>query len=222
MPRVLVIDSDAPLRTAVAKALVAEGHDVETAESGQAGLAMARTFPPDVVVFDFLSSVREDLDLCRSLRADPSAAGAKLLVLSSESDEPRRVAAFEAGVDDYLAKPCSMRELVLRVRALARRTSVRPPSEVLSVGTLRIDRAARRADIAGVEVDLTRREFDVLLFLADRAGRVQTRDALVGNVWGELTDSGRVVDTTIKRLRRKLGDAGPAISTVRGVGYKLE
>jgi two-component system phosphate regulon response regulator PhoB len=229
MARVLVIDGDAPLRAALSGALTAAGHEVETASSGQAGLALARASTPDVVVFDLVLSDGEGIDLCRALRADPSVGRAALFVLAS-GDEERRVSAFEAGADDYLAKPHSMRELVLRVRALARRRSKPPPSEVLAVGTLRIDRAARRVDIAGRAIELTRREFDVLLYLADRMGRVQTRDALVAHVWGELPDSGRVVDTTIKRLRKKLAQdpsssseaTAVTIRTVRGVGYKLE
>lgn len=221
MARVLVIDRDPQWRLSLAGALTAEGHEVETASSSQAGLALARVSPPDVVIVDLLSDGSSD-DLCRALRSDPIVSRATLLVVSSADDEEHRIAAFEAGADDYLAKPYSIRELALRVRALARRRSRPPPTEVLAVGTLRIDRAARRADVAGLAIDLTRREFDVLAFLADRAGRVQTRDVLVSEVWGEIADSGRVVDTTIKRLRKKLGDAAPAIRTVRGVGYKLE
>lgn len=221
MARVLVIDRDPSLRVALASALTTEGHEVETASSSQAGLALARASTPDVVVFDVLSDDAGG-DVCRALRSDPIVSRATLLVLTAARDEEHRVAAFEAGADDYLAKPHSMRELVLRVRALARRRSLPPPTEVVAVGRLRIDRAARRVDVGGLAVDLTRREFDVLEFLADRAGRVQTRDALVSRVWGEIADSGRVVDTTIKRLRKKLGDAAPVIRTVRGVGYKLE
>jgi two-component system phosphate regulon response regulator PhoB len=183
-------------------------------------------------VFDLVLADGEGVELCRTLRADPVVRRAALFVLAAkteEGDEERRVSAFEAGADDYLAKPHSMRELVLRVRALARRRSRPPPSDVLTVGALKMDRAARRVDLAGLTIELTRREFDVLLYLADRSGRVQTRDALVGHVWGEIADSGRVVDTTIKRLRKKLaiassatGNSGPMIRTVRGVGYKLE
>lgn len=221
MAKVLVVDGDAALRVALASALTGAGHEVETASSAQAGLAVARVSPPEIVVFDLALPDVEGLELCRLLRAE-SDVRAALMVLTASNDEEMRVRAFEAGVDDYLAKPHSMRELILRVRALARRKNRLPSTEVLSVGALKIDRAARRVQVAGIDVELTRREFDVLLFLADRVGRVQTRDVLVGNVWGEIADSGRVVDTTIKRLRKKLRDVGPSIRTVRGVGYKLE
>jgi two-component system phosphate regulon response regulator PhoB len=221
MARVLVIGADAVLRVGLAGALTTAGHEVETASSGQAGLALARVSPPDVVLLD-LPAGSSCQGPCRALRSEASIGRSTLLVLGAVGDEDDRVAAFEAGADDYLAKPHSMRELVLRVRALARRKTYPPPSEVLAIGSLRIDRAARRVDVTGLAIDLTRREFDVLVFLADRAGRVQTRDALVSQVWGEIADSARVVDTTIKRIRRKLGDAAPTIRTVRGVGYKLE
>jgi two-component system phosphate regulon response regulator PhoB len=115
-----------------------------------------------------------------------------------------------------------MRELVLRIRSLSRRRSrAVTPTEAIALGALKIDRGARRVEVGGVPVELTRREFDLLVHLAERVDRVQTRDTLVADVWGEIPDSGRVVDTTIKRLRKKLGPRGPAIQTVRGVGYKL-
>ncbi len=221
MANVLVIDSDAGLRIALASALTGAGHEVETTSSAKAGLAIARVCAPEVIVFELVLPDGDGLDLCRGLRADPTVRAA-LLVLTGANDEELRVRAFEAGADDFLAKPASMREFVLRVRALGRRKSKPPTTEVLSVGALRINRAARRVDVAGLDVDLTRREFDLLLYLAERPGRVQTRDALVVSVWGEVADSGRVVDTTIKRLRKKLGEASPALRTIRGVGYKLE
>jgi two-component system phosphate regulon response regulator PhoB len=119
-------------------------------------------------------------------------------------------------------KPHSTRELLLRVRALARRKSDPPKNDSLKVGQLRIDVAARQAWNDKQRVDLTRRELDVLIMLAERAGRVQTREVLVADIWGDdVNHSGRIVDTTIKRLRRKIASAGCAIKTVRGVGYKL-
>lgn len=220
MPRVLVIDSDGAQRAALVAALSDVGHEVESAASAEAGLALARATRPDIVVFDLVQPDLDGLELCRQLR---SALRASLCVVTAATDEVTRVSAFEAGVDDYVAKPPSMRELVLRIRALSRRRrrDTRATDELV-LGVLRIDRAARRVDVGGLAVELTRREFDLLLHLAERAGRVQTRETLVGDIWGELTDSGRVVDTTIKRLRRKLGPNAPPIRTVRGVGYKLQ
>lgn len=221
MSRVLVIESDGTLRTELATTLTAEGHEVESAASAQAGLALARASTPDIVLFDLLLPDLDGIELCRALRA----SGMKrfvLIVLTRASDESTRVAAFEAGVDDYVTKPHSTRELVLRIRALARRR--RPsihPADLVALGALVIHRAARRVDVGGSNVDLTRREFDLLLRLAERAGHVQTRELLIATVWGDEAESERVVDTTVKRLRKKLGHVGSFVKTVRGVGYKL-
>ena len=219
--RVLVVESDGVLRSALAASLTTAGHEVEAASSGQAGLALAKASQPDIVVFDLQLPDMSGIDLCEKLRS-PGMKRPSLFVLTSRSDEADRVAAFEAGADDYVTKPHSMREVVLRVRALSRRRSPSSPAiDLLTLGPLKIDRAARRVDVGGSSVELTRREFDLLLRLAERSGRVQTRDTLVSEVWGELADSGRVVDTTVKRLRKKLGEVGRAIKTIRGVGYKL-
>jgi two-component system phosphate regulon response regulator PhoB len=218
--RVLVIDGDATLRAALASSLTSAGYEVEAASSGQAGLALARASRPDVVLFDLRLPDIDGLELCRALRSE--LRGPSLCVLSAASEESDRVTAFEAGVDDYVTKPHSMRELILRIRSLSRRRSAAARGDdSLRIGALRIDRAARRVEVDGARVELTRRELDLLVHLADRAGRVQTRDMLLAEVWGDVTDSGRVVDTTIKRLRKKLGPLGPAIRTVRGVGYEL-
>lgn len=218
--RVLVVDGDATLRAALASSLTSAGYEVEAASSGQAGLALARASRPDVVLFDLRLPDIDGIDLCRALRSE--LRGPSLCVLSAANEESDRVAAFEAGVDDYVTKPHSMRELILRIRSLSRRRSAASrQDDALLIGALRIDRAARRVEVEGSRVELTRRELDLLLHLADRAGRVQTRDTLLAEVWGDVTDSGRVVDTTIKRLRRKLGPRGPVIRTVRGVGYEL-
>lgn len=220
--RVLVVESDGVLRTELAASLTNAGHEVEAASSGQAGLALARASEPDIVLFDLQLPDMNGIDLCRKL-ASPGSKRPSLFVLTSRNEEDDRVAAFEAGVDDYVTKPHSMREVVLRVRALSRRRRAhRPAVDLIALGPLKIDRAARRVDVEGSNVELTRREFDLLLRLAERSGRVQTRDTLVAEVWGEISDSGRVVDTTVKRLRKKLGPIGPAIKTIRGVGYKLE
>ena len=218
--RVLVVDGDRDARTELSASLVGACHEVETAASGEAGIAVVRASHPDIVVFDLVLPDMQGADFCRTLRAE-SGSRPSLCVLTTRGDESDRVAAFEAGVDDYVTKPYSSRELVLRIRALSRRRSSTPPEEAISIGAMKIDHASRRVEVAGESVELTRREFDLLLHLSERIGRVQTRDALVTEVWRELADSGRVVDTTVKRLRRKLGPRGPSIRTVRGVGYTL-
>ena len=223
MVRVLVVDGDPAVRASLTSALTGAGHDVESASSGTAGLAIARTSRPQIVIFDLALGDIGGIELAKAIRRETANAGAPLLVvLSAHAGEAERVAAFEAGVDDYVTKPHSTRELLLRVRALSRRRSDPPKVETLNVGLLRIDVAARQAWSDKQRVELTRREFDVLLMLAERAGRVQTREVLVADIWGDdVSHSGRIVDTTIKRLRRKIASAGCEIKTVRGVGYKL-
>jgi two-component system, OmpR family, phosphate regulon response regulator PhoB len=221
VPRVLVIDADAAMRASLAAALTKAGHDVASAPSGEEGVEVARTMQPDIVVFDVWLPDMNGLELCRILSAQPRRPA--FCVLTEARAEADRVRAFEAGVDDYVTKPHSMRELLLRLRSLARRRSSPPtPAETLTIGSLTLDRAARRVEVAGEAIETTRREFDLLVHLVERAGRVQTREAILSKVWGELSDSARVVDTTIKRLRKKLGPRAPAIRTVRGVGYMIE
>jgi DNA-binding response OmpR family regulator len=218
---VLLIDKDAAFRANLTIALAHAGHEVESAGSGEAGIALARTSRPDVVIFEFRQPDMDGVALCQSLRAEHPAPPL-LCILSSSSDEADRVAAFEAGVDDYVTKPHSNRELLLRLRSLARRRSMRPRDrDVLRVACLSVDRAARRVDVDGTPIELTRREFDLLVQFAEQPGAIHSREALLSSVWHETTFSGRVVDTTIKRLRQKLGKRSPPITTVRALGYKL-
>lgn len=220
--RILVVDNDASTRTAVATALGGAGYDVDSVSSGAAGLAVARAACPDLVVVDLALADSNALELVRAIRGDARTGAALIVVLTAVSDEEARVAAFEAGVDDYLVKPYSTRELILRVRALSRRRTQARPSDAMHLGRLRIDVAARQAWIGSQRIALTRREFDVLQELASRPGRVQTREVLIANAWGDdVEHSRRIVDTTVKRLRRKIVAAGCEIKTLRGVGYKL-
>ena len=220
MARVLVVDSDAQLRASLVASLTEDGHEVEVASTGGSGLALARASAPAIVIYDFVLTDMEGAAFASALRDLPTSRPVQI-VLTTASTEADRIAAFEAGADDYVTRPHSMRELLLRIRALSRRRTSAAPQERLTIGRLTIDRAARRVDVAGTEIDLTRRELDLLVHLAERAGRVQTREVLVADVWGEVADNGRVVDTTIKRIRKKLGADAPPIRTIRGVGYKL-
>lgn len=222
MVRVLVVDGDSAVRASLTSALSGAGHDVESASTGAAGLAIARASRPQIVIFDLALADIGGVELAKTIRRDIATGLPLLVVLTARGGEDDRVAAFEAGVDDYVTKPHSTRELLLRVRALSRRRSDPPKLESLKVGRLRIDVAARQAWNETARIELTRREFDVLLMLAERAGRVQTREVLIADIWGDdVAHSGRIVDTTIKRLRRKIASAGCEIKTVRGVGYKL-
>lgn len=222
MARLLIIDGDPELRAALARSLTEVGHDVEVAAGARAGVALVRASPPDLVLLEPRLPDGDGEEVCATLRV---ASRVPFLFVSEHADEDARVRAFEAGADDFVGKPFSMRELLLRVRALLRRRSSAPPAELVTVGPLTIDRAARRVTLDGERVDLTRRELDLLLVLCDRRGRVQSREILVADVWGgeieEDEERGRVVDSTVKRLRKKLGHAADLIVTVRGAGYRL-
>lgn len=221
MARVLVVDGDPGVRAALTTALAGEGHDVESASSGAAASAIARASAPQVVIFDTELADAPGLELVRAIRKERPMGAPVFVVLTAAASEAARVAAFEAGVDDFVVKPHSTRELLLRVRALARRRSEPPAAETLQLGRLRLDVAARQAWIDARRIELTRRELDILLRLGARIGRVQTREALIADVWGDVAHSARIVDTTVKRVRRKIAAAGCTIKTVRGVGYKL-
>lgn len=219
----LVIDGDGPRRIALATALGGDGHDVELAASVATGLPLARTSVPDLVVVEAALPDGEGVAVCARLRGEPATASALVIIVSSSPAEADRVAAFEAGCDDWVLRPFSTRELLLRIRALLRRASRRrAPADVVTLGPLKIDRHARKVAIDGSRVDLTRREFDLLMKLVDSRGRVLTRTILVSELWPEDSASMRVVDTTLKRIRRKVPWLTDRIRTVRGVGYELD
>jgi two-component system phosphate regulon response regulator PhoB len=213
--RVFVIIDDGLDRIAVRDALTGVGYSVEVAPSLEATLP--RAAPADVLVLDLGNVSEHGIALCRALHEGDRTA--RLLVLGRDASERVRIAAFEAGADDFLAKPFSLRELVLRVRALERRGAPRR-IDALTIGPLLIQRGTRRVTVCGDEVDLSRREFDLLLQLVEEPGRVQTRDALSLRAWGRNVGANQIVDTAIKRLRKKLGERVP-IETVRGVGYRI-
>lgn len=221
MGRVLVIDGDAARRVALATALGTAPHEVEIASTAATGSYVARMSRPDLVIVEAELPDGSSAEICSVLRRDPLTTRTLVLVLGTSSAELDRIGAFEAGADDYVARPFSTRELLLRVRALLRRVSVRAPPEVVALGAVKVDRGTRRVTVDGAGVALTRREFDLLIRLVDGRGRVLARETIVADVWPEDAPSQRVVDTTLKRLRRKLPAVGRRIRTIRGVGYEL-
>jgi two-component system, OmpR family, response regulator len=218
-PRILVVEDDTALRDSLAVALRAEGYDVETAADGEAGLACLDSFRPDLAVLDVrLPAGPDGLELARELRA---RGDAPVLFLSALSAEQDRIAGFEAGGDDYLTKPFSTSELLLRVKALLRRAG-RLEAQAWQVGDLVVDEAARTAVREGVDLELTRTEFDLLVALGRNVGTVVSKSRLLAIVWGFDTYDENLVEVHISALRRKLEAAGPRlVHTVRGVGYVL-
>ena len=223
MARVLCIEDEADLAEIVAYYLRQAGHDVTLAATGREGLEAARAKHPELVLLDLMLPDTSGLDVCRALKGDPRTRSIPVVVLTAKGEEVDRIVGFELGADDYVTKPFSVRELVLRVRAILRRSAASEhTTEVVVAGPLTVDLGAHRVDVAGTEIELTNLEFRLLVTLIERRSRVQTRAQLLEEVWGlDPETSTRTVDTHVKRLREKLGEAGRFIETVRGVGYRF-
>jgi two-component system phosphate regulon response regulator PhoB len=221
--RILVIDDEPDLRELVAVNLDQAGYRVEGAGSGREALEALRRSRPDLVVLDLMLPDVSGTDLCRKLRRDPEFADIPIIMLTAKAEEVDRVVGFELGADDYVTKPFSPPELVLRVGAvLRRRLDEGGAGASLEHAGLRLDVERHRCHVDGVEVGLTAKEFDLLRVLMSRPGRVMTRDLLIDEVWGaDISVTTRTIDTHLKRLREKLGRAGNLIETVRGVGYRF-
>ncbi len=221
--RILVVDDEPDLLELVRINLSQAGFEVETAETGQAGLAAVREQAPDLLVLDLMLPDIPGTEVCRQLRADPRFESLPVVMLTARSEEVDRVVGFELGADDYVAKPFSPRELTLRVRAILRRSG-RPagPAAVIREGPLQLDADRHRCLVNGHPIDLTAKEFKLLSTMMGRPGHVMSRQRLLDTVWGsEITVTERTIDTHLKRLREKLGEAGDMIETVRGVGYRF-
>jgi len=222
---VLVIEDEVDLATTLEYNLRAEGFTVRLAHSGRQGLASATAEPlPDVIVLDLMLPDLSGTEICRKLREGDRTRDIPVVMCTAKGEEIDRVVGFEVGADDYVVKPYSVRELILRIRALLRRAHrVEGEPSLIRFGRLKIDRDAHRAWVDEVEVGLTALEFRLLHAFLARRGRVQTRDALLSDVWGIEADvTTRTVDTHVKRLREKLGEAGAYIETLRGVGYRFK
>lgn len=218
MKRILVVDDEPTILAAVATRLRAEEFLVDTAVDGPSAVATAAATSPDLVVLDVMLPGFDGLEVCRRIQA---ARTTPVLMLTARSDETDMLIGLGIGADDYLTKPFSMRELVARVRVLLRRVDRAAEQQSLAVGDYRLDVQARTVHRAGVEVHLTRIEFDLLAFLAGRPRTVVARETLLEYVWGWATGvESRTVDSHVKALRRKLGP--DLIRTVHGVGYALE
>jgi two-component system phosphate regulon response regulator PhoB len=223
---ILVVDDEEDLLNLVEMHLRREGFATLRATTGHDALAIARSQGPAMIILDLMLPDLSGTEVCRRLRSAPETAQIPVLMLTARGEEIDRVVGFEVGADDYVVKASfSARELVLRVRALLRRRGTPEPPEPdnrLRFGGLTIDEAAHRVWVVEQEIELTATEFKLLLTLIQRAGRVQTRGALLQEVWEMPPDlNTRTVDTHVKRLREKLGEAAPHVETVRGVGYRF-
>lgn len=223
--RVLVVDDEPDIVALVAYHLAKSGYSVSTATSGPEGLAAARRDKPSLIVLDLMLPGLSGLEVMEELQRDTATAGIAVLMLTARREESDRIKGLTLGADDYLTKPFSPQELVLRVAAILRRSKAgqTEAGDIRQVGPLKIDTAAHRVTVAGREIDLTPTEFKLLLLLAERKGRVQPRNLLLEMVWEAAPDiQTRTVDMHVQRLRAKLGEAGNLIETVRGFGYRIK
>lgn len=225
-PLILIVDDEVELARTIAYSFEQEGFTIRHADTGRAALEAALTgAAPDLIVLDLMLPDLSGTEVCRELRRSEPTRVTPIIFLTARDNEIDRVVAFELGADDYVAKPFSVRELVLRVRALLRRArapKTLAPAADQTFDRLRIDPDGHQVWVDGAEAALTALEFRLLTTLLGRRGRVQTRSQLLEDVWGVHADvTTRTVDTHVKRLREKLGEAGAYVETIRGVGYRF-
>ena len=222
--RILIIEDEPDIRKTIDYNLSKESFEVFQASSIAEGEQSIVDNAPDAIILDLMLPDGSGLTLCRDIKSDPKTSHIPVILLTAKADEVDRVIGFELGADDYVTKPFSVRELILRVKAILKRRATETASikPSYTFGELSLNLDAHQVFIAGDEINFTALEFRLLKHLIDRRGRVQTRDQLLEEVWGysaEITT--RTVDTHIKRLREKLGSIGGYIQTIRGVGYRF-
>jgi two-component system phosphate regulon response regulator PhoB len=222
---VLIVEDERDLERVLAYNFRQAGFDVVSAHSGEIALKAVKEERFDLILLDLMLPDIAGTEICRRLKQNPQTAAIPVIMVTAKGEEIDRVVGFELGADDYVVKPFSVRELILRARAILRRSegaSAGDSGEKIEFGRLKVDRAAHRAWVDEQEITLTALELRLLMMLYDRRGRVLTRDFLLDEVWGTHADvTARNVDTHVKRVREKLGPAGDYIETVRGVGYRF-
>jgi len=223
MSSILIIEDEKDILDLVEYHLKQSGFQVLTADDGGAGLKLAVKKRPNLIILDLMLPGMDGKDVCRSLKSNPVTQTIPVLMLTAKAEELDRVIGFELGADDYVTKPFSPRELVLRIKAILRRKALDTGDmKVIQIGDLLIDIDRHSVSIKDRPISLTSTEFKLLVELASKRGRVQTRQTLLDSVWGTNCEGyDRTVDTHIRRLREKLGDMAGYIETLRGFGYRF-
>jgi two-component system phosphate regulon response regulator PhoB len=224
--KILIVEDEPDILEVLGYNLRQAGFEVHTAAEGEEGLRLAEEKTPDLIVLDLMLPGMDGLELCRLLKQRDPLRRVPVLMLTAKAEEVDRIVGLELGADDYVTKPFSPRELVLRIKAILRRAAGKTEEEEeegrIEIGPLAIDITAHQVQVGARPVELTATEFRLLHTLVRRRGRVQTRDELLEVVWGyQYSGYGRTVDTHIRRLREKLGEACEWVETVRGVGYRF-
>jgi two-component system phosphate regulon response regulator PhoB len=221
--KILVAEDEEDVLNLVAANLKAAGYQVLRAEDGESALEQARSALPALVILDLMLPGMSGLEVCKVLKSETSTRNIPVLMLTAKAEEVDRIVGLELGADDYVTKPFSPRELVLRVRSILKRASApQEASDIIRLGDIQVDRARYEVMVKNKPIDFTATEFKLLTMLMERRGRVQSRDTLLNDVWGyESIIDTRTVDTHIRRLREKLGKAADCIETIRGFGYRM-
>jgi two-component system phosphate regulon response regulator PhoB len=223
MKSILIIEDEKDIVDLVEYHLKQSGFSVISAPNGPSGLERAKKERPGLIILDLMLPGMDGKDVCRALKSNSLTQSIPILMLTAKGEEVDRLIGFELGADDYVTKPFSPRELVLRVKAILRRKEVGEEGEkIIQIGDLLIDIGRHHVSIKKSSIPLTSTEFKLLVELASNRGRVQTRERLLDKVWGYTYEGyARTVDTHIRRLREKLGPLGDSIETLRGVGYRF-
>lgn len=231
--RILLVEDESDLVDLLSYNLSREGYVVDIATTGTIALERLKERRPDLVLLDLMLPDVSGTEICRRLKGAGETRDIPVVMVTARGEEIDRIVGLELGADDYVTKPFSVRELMLRIKAILRRdvtrdagtaagAAAKPVKPVRHHGRISIDRDRHRVEVDGAEVALTALEFKLLTTLVERQGRVQTREMLLSDVWGIDADiETRAVDANVKRLRRKLGSAGESLETVRGVGYRM-
>ncbi len=219
--KVLVVDDEEPILELLKYNLEKQGYEVRIASDGQVAVDIAKKFHPDLVLLDIMMPKMDGVEACRLLRANPDLQNTFIVFLTARAEEYSEIAAFDVGADDYILKPIKPRALMSRISALFRRDSKKKsPTAQITVGNLIIDRTSYTIKINGKEVNLPKKEFELLFFLAQNPNKVFSRDDLLQNIWGsDVYVLARTVDVHIRKVREKIGE--DYITTVKGVGYKF-
>jgi len=222
--KILIVEDEVDILSLIDWHLQAEGYATQTAKDGTKGLSKAMEELPDMILLDIMLPGMDGLEVCKALKRNPKTDKIPVVMLTARGEEVDRIVGFEIGADDYIVKPFSPRELILRIRAIFKRYEIETPEQPrVTFQDLVLDLESHRAWIGKEEITLTVTEFKLLLELLQNKGKVRTRDQLLNRVWGyQFEGYARTVDTHIRRLRQKIRTYSDAIETVRGIGYRFK
>ena len=223
LKQIYIVEDEPDIRETISYNLTQEGFKVHEFSDAESCLEKLKNHKPNLLILDLMLPGISGLDLCKHIRSTNELNMISIIMLTAKSEEVDRILGFELGADDYVTKPFSIRELILRVKVILKKnTEMTHMSELIEFGPISLNLDAHEVTVENKEINLTALEFKLLKHLMDRKGRVQTRNQLLGDVWGYSSEvTTRTVDTHIKRLREKLGNVGKYIQTIRGVGYRL-